>query len=168
VSVARAGLTGLIRRVTDLMELIPYWVVAFLGRFSIAAVFWKSGQTKVEGFAIDIFSGTFNLGIPRLSDTAVFLFKEEYKLPLLPPEVAAPLAALAEHVLPVLLLVGLASRFSALGLLIMTAVIQIFVYPSAYPTHGTWAAILLMIMVYGPGKLSVDQFLASKEKAPKT
>ena len=168
MSAARAGLTGLVRRVTDMMGLIPYWVVAFLGRFSIAAVFWKSGQTKIVGFALDPFSGTFNFGIPHLSDSAVFLFKEEYKLPFIPPEIAAPLAALAEHVLPALLLVGFASRFSALGLLVMTAVIQIFVYPSAYPTHGTWAAVLLMIIVYGPGKLSVDHFLASKEQVPRT
>ena len=68
-------------------------------------------------------------------------------------------AQVAEHVFPVLLIVGLATRFSALALLIMTLVIQIFVYPNAYAVHGTWAAILLMLMKYGPGKISIDHFL---------
>lgn len=144
------------------MVLLPNTLLAFVARFSIAAVFWKSGQTKVEGFALDIVSGTFEWGMPRLSDNAVFLFREEYRLPLLPPEIAATMAALGEHVLPVLLLLGLATRLSALGLLGMTAVIQVFVYPDAYATHGTWAAVLLYLMVHGPGKLSIDAWLAKR------
>lgn len=162
-AIPTVGLSGLVERAVGVMQTIPYWLVAFLGRFSIAAVFWKSGQTKVENFAIDIFRGEFNIGIPKLSENAVFLFQEEYKLPVLPPELAATLAALAEHILPVLLLFGLATRFSALGLLVMTAVIQIFVYPSAYPTHGTWAAILLFLMVYGPGTLSLDHLFFKRD-----
>lgn len=160
---AVSGLPGLIEWAIVLMRAIPYWLVAFLGRFSIAAVFWKSGQTKVENFAIDIFSGTFDIGIPKLSENAIVLFQEEYRLPILSPELGATLAALAEHCLPVLLLFGFATRFSALGLLVMTLVIQIFVYPSAYPTHGTWAAILLFVMVYGPGKLSLDHLFFSRK-----
>jgi putative oxidoreductase len=157
------GLSGLIEWAVVLMRAVPYWPVAFLGRFSIAAVFWKSGQTKVENFAIDIFSGTFDVGVPQLSENAVLLFREEYRLPVVPPEFAAVLAAFAEHALPVLLLFGFATRFSALGLLVMTAVIQIFVYPSAYPTHGTWAAVLLFLMVYGPGRLSLDHLLFARK-----
>jgi putative oxidoreductase len=157
------GLTGLVERAVVVMQMIPYGFVAFLGRFSIAAVFWKSGQTKVENFAIDLIGGEFKLGIPRLSDSAVFLFKEEYRLPFLSPEWGATLAALAEHIFPVVLLFGLATRFSALGLLVMTAVIEIFVYPNAYPTHGTWAAVLLFLMVYGPGKFSLDHLFFSRD-----
>ncbi len=145
-----------------LFERIPHTLIALLGRFAIAAVFWKSGQTKIEGLAIDIVEGRFELGWPRLSDSAVGLFRDEYKLPLLPPETAAVLAATAEHVLPVLLLIGLATRFSALGLFAMTAVIQLFVYPDAYAVHGTWAAVLLWLVAFGPGKVSIDHLLARR------
>lgn len=154
------ALATLINKLIVWMNRIPYSLIAFLGRFSIAAVFWKSGQTKVEGLSIDLISGTFQLGWPHLSDSALALFAEEYRLPLIPPELAAPLAATAEHILPILLLVGLATRFSALGLLGMTAVIQIFVYPDAYPTHGTWAAILLFLIARGPGLISLDHWMA--------
>lgn len=154
--------TRLIARAIDLCALIPYSLVAFIGRFAIAATFWKSGQTKIEGLAIDIVSGTFELGVPRLSASAVPLFEEEYKLPLLPPELAAQLAAFSEHLFPLLLLLGLATRFSALALLGMTLVIQLFVYPHAYPTHGLWAAVLLLLAAKGPGALAVDHLIARR------
>ena len=144
------------------MAAIPHWFVAALARFSIAAVFWKSGQTKVAGFQLDPIGGVFEIGWPRLSDSAVALFREEYRLPLIPPEVAAPLAAIAEHVFPFLILIGLATRFSALALLAMTVVIQLLVYPGAYPVHGTWAAILLFLMAWGPGALSLDRLIAAR------
>lgn len=152
----------LINKLIVWMNHIPHSLIAFLGRFSIAAVFWKSGQTKIEGLSIDIISGTFQIGWPHLSDSALALFAEEYRLPLIPPELATPLAATAEHLLPILLLAGLATRFSALGLLGMTAVIQIFVYPDAYPTHGTWAAILLFLIARGPGAVSLDHWIARR------
>ena len=141
---------------------IPHSLIALVARFSIAAVFWKSGQTKIEGLAIDIVDGSFSLGWPRLADSAVDLFRDEYKVPLIPPELAAPLAATAEHLLPVLILIGLATRLSALGLLGMTAVIQLFVYPAAYPTHGVWAAVLLYLVAMGPGAVSIDHWLARR------
>lgn len=156
------ALATLINKSMVWMNRIPHSLIAFLGRFSIAAVFWKSGQTKIEGLSIDLISGTFEIGWPHLSDSAVALFAEEYRLPLIPPELAAPLAATAEHILPILLLVGLATRFSALGLLGMTAVIEIFVYPDAYPTHGTWAAVLLFLIARGPGAISLDHRLARR------
>jgi putative oxidoreductase len=146
----------------SLCNRIPDSIIALIARFSIAAVFWKSGQTKVEGFAIDLFSGEFSLGWPRLSDSAVALFKDEYRLPLLPPELAAPMAAFAEHFFPILILLGLATRLSALALLGMTAVIQLLVYPGAYPTHGVWAAVLLYLVAHGPGKASVDHCMAKR------
>lgn len=141
-------------------ERFPHSLLALLARFSIAAVFWSSGQTKVEGFVLNLVSGESVWGWPRLSDSALALFQEEYRLPFVPPEIAAPMAATAEHLLPALILIGLGTRFSALGLLGMTAVIQLFVYPGAYATHGTWAAVLLGLIVRGPGVLSLDHLLA--------
>ncbi len=150
------------QRSIALLSRIPHSFIAFIGRFSIAAVFWLSGQTKVEGLAINLVSGEFQPGWPQLSDSALDLFRTEYALPLLPPELAALMAATAEHVFPVLLLLGLATRFSALGLLGMTAVIEIFVYPDAYPTHGTWATILLYLVARGPGVFSLDHWIARR------
>ena len=143
----------------ELMQRIPHSLIAFVARFSIAAVFWKSGQTKVEGLAIDLVSGTFEPGIPHLADSALYLFSTEYKVPLLSPEMAAHAAAFGEHVFPVLILLGFATRFSALALLGMTLTIQLFIYPDAYPTHGTWIAILLYLMARGPGVLSIDHLI---------
>jgi len=160
--VAASSLGRGISRTTELFSLIPTSLIALIGRFSIAAVFWKSGQTKVEGLTIDLVSGEFQLGMPHLSSSALFLFREEYRLPLIAPELAAPLAATAEHLFPILLLLGLATRFSALALLIMTLTIQLFVYPDAYPTHGVWASVLLLLMAKGPGKLSLDHWLARR------
>ncbi|MEY9332996.1 putative oxidoreductase [Pseudomonas protegens] len=153
-------IAGLVNRIIQGVERIPYSLIAFIARFSIAAVFWKSGQTKVEGLAVDLVDGTFQLGWPRLADSTIPLFKSEYHVPLLTPEVAAHLAAFAEHFFPMLILLGLATRFSALALLGMTLTIQLFVYPDAYPTHGTWAAIFLLLMARGPGVLSLDHLLA--------
>ena len=130
------------------MQAIPYWFVAIIARVSIAAVFWRSGQTKLDGW--------------RVSDTAIDLFRDEYKLPAVDPVVAAYLATFAEHFFPVLLVLGLATRFAALALLIMTLVIEIFVYPDAWPTHGTWAACFLILMTKGPGLLSADHAIATR------
>jgi putative oxidoreductase len=132
-----------------LAERIPYSIVALVARFAVASVFWRSGQTKVEGF-LDIKDNTF------------FLFHEEYKVPLLPPDLAAYMATVAEHVFPVLLLAGLASRLSALGLMVMTLVIQLFVYPAGWPEHVLWFALLLLILARGPGALSLDHLIWSR------
>jgi putative oxidoreductase len=150
------------KAVLELFERIPHSLIALLGRFSIAAVFWKSGQTKIEGFALDLLGGEFQFGWPRLAESTIPLFQEEYKLPLVPPEIAAYAAATAEHVFPVLLLIGFGTRCSALALLVMTLTIQVFVYPSAYPTHGVWATVLLYLLARGPGRFSVDHWLGSR------
>ncbi|MEJ6006976.1 DoxX family protein [Paucibacter sp. AS339] len=115
-------------------------------RLSIAAVFWMSGRTKVEGWL-------------SVTDSAVALFEDEYRLPLLSPDLAAHWAAYAEHLFPLLLVLGLATRLSALALLLMTAVIQIFVYPTAWPTHLSWATLLLYLLGRGGGRLSLDHVI---------
>ncbi len=142
---ADSALARLVRASVVMMESIPYWLVALVARLSIAGVFWRSGQTKVQGW--------------RLNDVAIELFQTEYKLPLIDPVSAAYIATIAEHVFPVLLVIGLATRFSALALLIMTLVIEIFVYPDAWPTHGTWAVGMLLLMMRGAGAVSVDHFI---------
>lgn len=131
-----------------LAERIPYSLVALVARLAVASVFWRSGRTKVEGF-LQIKNNTF------------FLFREEYKVPLLPDH-AAYLATIAEHVFPVLLVVGLASRLSALALMAMTLVIQVFVYPDGWPEHILWFALLLLIAARGPGALSLDHLIWSR------
>ncbi|GAB4065513.1 DoxX family protein [Ancylobacter sonchi] len=135
------------RSLFGLLDRIPHDLIALIARISIAAVFWQSGQTKVEGW--------------HVTDGAIYLFESEYRLPLIDPWWAAHLAALAEHLFPVLLVVGLGSRLSALALLGMTLVIEVFVYPDAWPTHGTWATCLLIIIARGPGRGSLD-YLAAK------
>ena len=157
-----ARLKDLVDPCVDLFSAIPDSLITLLGRFSVAAIFWKSGQTKVQGFAMDIVSGEFTLGMPRLSDSVVELFRDEYKLPLIPPELAAPLAAFAEHLFPLLILIGLATRFSALALLVMTLTIQLLVYPDAWPTHGVWAAVLVFLMAKGPGVFSLDHLISRR------
>lgn len=152
----------LAKHAVNCCERIPHSLIALLARFSIAAVFWKSGQTKIEGFGIDIVEGSYQLGWPQLAPSTLPLFAEEYKVPLLPSELAAYAATFGEHLFPLLILLGLGTRFSALALLGMTAVIQIFVYPGAYPTHGTWAAVLLYLLAQGPGQLSLDHWVAKR------
>ncbi|MCT7654136.1 DoxX family protein [Oceanimonas sp. NS1] len=149
-------------RLRGLLNRLPHTLIALLGRFSIAAVFWRSGQTKVNNFSLDIVSGEFSLGWPSLNPSAVFLFREEYRLPLISPELGALLAATAEHLFPLLLLLGLATRFSALALLGMTLVIQVLVYPGAWPLHGIWATVLLLLIARGPGVVSLDHWLTRK------
>jgi putative oxidoreductase len=109
-------------------------------------VFWQSGRTKVEGWL-------------TVSDGAVALFAEEYQLPVLSPALAAHLAAYAEHLFPLLLVLGLFTRPAALALLGMTLVIEVFVYPLAWPTHLVWAASLLYLLARGGGRLSIDRLL---------
>ena len=149
-------------RMTAWFGRIPHDLIAVLARVSVAMTFWQSGQTKIEGLVLDPINRTVQWGVPRISDSALELFRSEYALPLIPPELAAPMAAIAEHVFPLLLLVGLASRLSALALLLMTLVIQLFVYPSAFPTHGLWAVSMLYLMARGPGVISLDHWIAGR------
>ncbi|MGA0543650.1 DoxX family protein [Brevundimonas sp. VNH65] len=137
------ALARLHHRLTDT---IPEWPLALLLRLGVAAPFFLSGRTKVEGLL-------------TVSPSALYLFAEEYRLPVIPPEIAAHLATYAEHLLPALLVLGLLTRPAALGLLAMTAVIQVFVYPSAWPTHLLWAAPLIYLVARGPDAVSLDRLL---------
>ncbi|QRG05754.1 DoxX family protein [Xanthobacter dioxanivorans] len=134
-----------IARLRDRLDTVPIGIACLCARIFPAAVFWQSGQTKVEGW--------------HVTDGAVALFREEYQLPLVDPWLAAHLAAFAEHVFPALLVLGLATRLSAAALLAMTAVIEIFVYPDAWPTHGVWATCFLLLILRGPGALSIDALI---------
>ena len=142
-----SGPRTLYKRVAATLNgLIGHDLLALAARLGIAGVFWLSGRTKVEGWL-------------TVSENAVALFADEYKVPLLPPELGAHLAAYAEHLFPILLVLGLFTRASALALLGMTAVIQIFVYPAAWPTHLVWAVALLYLAGRGPGRVSLDSAL---------
>ena len=129
-------------RTIALLDGVPYWLLALPLRLGAATVFWNSAQTKLANW-----------------DTTLELFTDEYKVPLLPPEFAAHLALGIELTTPVLLVLGLFTRAAALVLLAMTTVIEIFVYPLAWPTHIQWAAMLLVLLCRGPGQLSLDQVL---------
>jgi putative oxidoreductase len=127
--------------------LVPDAFLLLVARLGIAAVFFMSGRTKVDGL-IHITDGTYAL------------FRTEYALPLVPPEIAAVAATWSEHIFSILLVLGLATRFSALALFVMTLTIEIFVYPDAWPTHLSWAAILLPLMFRGGGAWSLDRLVA--------
>jgi putative oxidoreductase len=141
-----SGIAGLIASIIGLMQSIPMSFITLCARVFPAAVFWLSGETKVDGF--------------HLKDSAVALFQEEYALPLIDPTIAAYMAAFAEHFFPLLLVIGFASRFAALALLGMTAVIEIFVYPDAWPLHGVWATCFLIVIARGAGVFSLDYLIA--------
>jgi putative oxidoreductase len=145
-----AGLRGAWNRIADLLtSLVSHGLLALAARLAVGAIFFLSGRTKVEGFL-------------TVSDSAYTLFREDYKVPLLPPEFAAHMATYAEHLFPVLLVLGLCTRLSALALLGMTAVIQIFVYPDAWPTHLSWAVLMLYLIGRGAGPLALDRVLDVK------
>jgi putative oxidoreductase len=127
------------------LERFPLSILQFLFRLSIGLVFWSSGLTKIASWP-----------------TTLVLFRDEYAVPLLSPELAATLATAVELTCPVLLLVGLATRLASLPLIGMTLVIQLFVYPESWSIHLMWMAILLFILTRGPGVLSLDHWIARR------
>lgn len=138
---------ALYRRFEVLSAHLPEAAVLLAVRIAAAQPFWASGRSKVEG----LFSFR-----PEVVD----LFRDEYRLPLIPPEIAAPLATVAEHGLPLLLVLGLCTRGAALGLFVMTLVIQLLVYPDAFwPVHSLWFALLLVAVWRGGGDWSLDRLL---------
>jgi len=126
--------------VIDLLETVPVALPALVLRIGVALVFWYSGQTK----------------LPWGNEMTVLFFEEEYRVPILPPALAAYLTTVIELVVPWMLILGLGARFGAAIFLVETLVIQIFVYPQSYPSHLLWAGPLLYVLLRGPGTWSVD------------
>lgn len=124
---------------------IPHDLIAIIARVAIGTTFFRSGLTKVDGFA--------------LKPSTFFLFANEYKLPIIRPEIAAYMGTAVELTMPLLIWSGLLTRFAAFALLAMTIVIEVFVYPNAFDTHGVWAVSLLYLLKYGPGTFSLDRLL---------
>jgi putative oxidoreductase len=147
---AASGLRGAWNRGAEaLARLISHDLLALVARVALAAIFFLSGRTKVEGWIM-------------VSDSAYALFRDEYRVPLIPYDIAAHLATYAEHAFPALLVLGLLTRFAALALLAMTLVIQLFVYPDAWPTHLAWSGLLLYLAGRGAGALSADRWLGMR------
>ena len=140
---ARARAIHLLAQAREILESVPYALLALPIRAAVATVFWNSGTTKLASW-----------------DTTLSLFTDEYKVPLIPPEIAAYMSASIELTTPVLLILGLLTRGAALVLIGMTTVIEVFVYPQAWPTHIQWAALLLVLLCRGPGAISLDNFMA--------
>lgn len=145
-TILRRPITGYYRRLSPWLDRRSLDPVLLLMRLVLGSVFFFSALTKIDGFGI--------------SQSAFFLFEHEYDLPLLPPALAAYLATFAEFSLSLALWAGLATRLAALGLLTMTLVIQTFVYPDAWVTHGLWASGLLTLLLRGPGAISLDRLLS--------
>ena len=124
-------------------RLLSHNLLALVSRVALASVFWLSGRTKVDG-------------ILTVNDTAFALFADEYKLPFVPSQFAAHMATYSEHLFPILLVLGLFTRGAAAALIGMVIVIQVFVYPGAWSTHLTWAAVAAYLLASGGGKYSLD------------
>jgi putative oxidoreductase len=142
-------MTALIRTILSRLEAVPLSFNGLICRLAVAGVFWRSGETKVHDFFV-------------INDSTYDLFRDEYKVPVLPPETAAVLATISEHLFSALLVIGLASRLSAGALFGMTMVIEIFVYPESWPDHLMWSAALLFIILRGPGTVSVDHLIRKR------
>ena len=136
---------GVLARVRNALESVPYAWIALPLRLAIATIFWRSALVKLANL-----------------DAALALFTDEYRVPLLPPDFAMYCALSIEVVTPVLLVLGLATRAAAAVLLGMTAVIEIFVYPQAWPTHLQWTAMLVVLLCRGAGRYSIDARLGRR------
>jgi putative oxidoreductase len=132
----------------DRLGLLPLDLIQMMSRCSMAVIFWRSGQSKLANWPLTL-----------------QLFASEYKVPVLPPEIAAPLAASVELTTPVLLVLGLLTRVATLPMIGMTLVIQFFVYPESWPDHLTWMTFLLLLLSRGPGRLSLDYLAVRRFRA---
>lgn len=138
----RARFVDRVRGAYDRLGLLPLSILLLMARFSMAIVFWRSGQTKLANW-----------------DLTLQLFANEYKLPVLPPEIAAPMAAAVELSTPILLVLGLFTRLATLPMIAMTLVIQVFVYPQSWADHLAWLTFLLLLLTRGPGVVSLDHLI---------
>lgn len=145
-------LVRIFRAANALLMQLPEDLVSLVSRLAIASVFWRSVQTKISGW--ELFGQS--LQFFNVSSSTVLLFQYEYRLPLLSPTAAAYAGTAAEFFFPILLVLGLGTRFAALGLLAVTAVIQFLVFPDAWPTHILWFALLLYLLKHGGGRFALD------------
>ena len=136
---------GLLFRVRDVLNRLPLSVAQLLMRISVGSVFFTAGLLKYHSW-----------------DMTLMLFRDEYKVPLFPPDLAARMAMMQELTLPLLLFIGLGTRLATLPLLGMIGVIQVFVYPDAWVEHLVWASILLFLLMRGPGAVSLDHLIARR------
>ena len=143
-STMKPGMAGLVRQLYGYLGWLPLSLIQLMARCSLAVIFWRAGETKSANW-----------------DLTVQLFASEYKVPVLPPDVAATIAYTFEHYCPMFLVAGLATRVAVLPLIGMTLVIQTFVYPQAWPDHLTWMTMMLLLLSRGAGVVSLDH-LAKK------
>lgn len=165
----RSLITAPIGMVNELCAVIPYALIALAIRLIMARVFFLDGQSKIAGSSVtlDLKTFSFSVILPEQVKSETFqMFQTKFAAVPLPPNFSASFVSYAEFILPILLVLGFASRISAAILFIMTAVIQIFVLPEAlWTVHIYWAALLLVLMTVGPGALSIDhliRFFSSK------
>ena len=137
----RTSLAIRLHHAIALLDRFPLSVLQLMFRIAIAAVFWSSGLTKIASW-----------------DTTIAMFRDEYMVPLLPPELAAVMSATFELSCSALIVVGLATRLATLPLLGMTFVIEVFVYPEYWSMHLMWATVLLFLLTKGPGAFSLDHY----------
>lgn len=135
----RPARTALANRAVALLNAIPYSVIALIARAATFSVFFRSGTQKLSDW-----------------NATLMLFENEYHVPVLPPHLAANMAAGLELGGSVLILLGLATRLSILALLGMVLVIQTFIYPEAWPDHIQWLAFMFVLLARGPGAISLD------------
>jgi putative oxidoreductase len=141
-NISRNPLRRFVESLLSRLELLPLGLLQLVFRFSIASVFWKSGQSKIASW-----------------DTTILLFTNEYHVPLLSPQLAAALSASFELGCSVLIVAGLLTRLATLPLFGMVFVIQTFVYPENWVEHLTWATMLLFLLTRGPGPISLDRLV---------
>ena len=148
-AVSRPAWLRLANGAIGLLDAVPVALPALLLRLGVALAFWRSGNVKIASWS-----------------TTLQLFANEYRVPVLPPEIAATLATAVELTTPILLLLGLATRLGAAAMLGMTLVIQLFVYPENYPDHLLWAGPLLYLILRGPGAISIDHLIRRRLGPP--
>lgn len=141
----KEGLAAKIGLLITYIDGLPLTFSELFFRLGVGLAFWRSGQTKIQSWS-----------------TTQALFSDEYKVPVLPPEVAAYIATAVELTAPILILLGLATRLGAAAMLGMTIVIQTFVYPQSYPTHLLWAGPMLYLVLRGPGVVSIDHIIRKR------
>jgi putative oxidoreductase len=139
------SLLGTAQRLLSLLDRVPFSIAQFLLRVSVGAIFWDAGLTKIKSWS-----------------STVALFQNEYHVPVLPPDIAAAMAAGIELICPVLLVLGLGTRLATIPMLVQTLVIEIFVYPEEWVEHLTWIAILLVLLLRGPGAIALDALVSKR------